>query len=330
MIHFRNIYAIALAVNFVFGTTCFAQQVVTTTVGIRADLEIEAKVLSSELKFCGIIVTNPNGSTELVTLQAPQFKTTLSFTPTIVGSSVLSWKGESSYNGKPENPLVSGVKQLFYNIGELATINKLTQVVTACPGSGTITIVAMPKVQTVAATTVPTPVAIATPVTIVEPAQTQIRFRATANIPTVMNPPIESSAFKAKYSTDSTYRAMVDDFNVNRSKQSLTALRLYSELGDANAQFLYGLAHLEDWTGLYNTKRACYWIRESAVQGLSQARLVLANKAIYSKDCFDVPPTLDEAKTWGQLASMSSERAVKENADKLLQDILRIQITNQR
>jgi hypothetical protein len=27
---------------------------------------------------------------------------------------------------------------------------------------------------------------------------------------------------------------------------------------------------------------------------------------------------------------MSTERAVKENADKLLQDILRIQITNQR
>ena len=123
---------------------------------------------------------------------------------------------------------------------------------------------------------------------------------------------------------------MIDDFNVNRSKQSLTALRLYSELGDANAQFLYGLAHLEDWTGLYDAKRACYWIRESAVQGLSQARLVLANKAVYNKDCFDITPSLDEAKTWAQLASMSTERVVKENAEKLLQDILRIQITNQR
>jgi hypothetical protein len=57
---------------------------------------------------------------------------------------------------------------------------------------------------------------------------------------------------------------------------------------------------------------------------------VLANKAVYNKECFDIAPTLDEAKTWAQLANMSTERAVKENAEKLLQDILRIQITNQR
>jgi TPR repeat protein len=101
-------------------------------------------------------------------------------------------------------------------------------------------------------------------------------------------------------------------------------------LGDANAQFMYGLAHLEDWTGLYDPKRACYWIRESAVKGLSQARLALANKAVYDKQCFDAPPTLDEAKIWAQLAAMSIDRAVKENAEKLLQEIVRFQITNQR
>jgi hypothetical protein len=322
-----NKRALALVLPLALGITSFAQQVVTTTVGSPAKFEIESKVVSAEMKQCSIIVTQPNGSNEVLMLQAPHFKTSLSYIPTMQGTSVVSWKGEYTLNGKVDNPIVGGVKQLFSNIGELVTLSKMSQVGIACPGSGTITIVATPNVQPVTA-----PVAVpvtAIPVT-APPPQAASRFRSTANIPTVMNPPIENSAFKAKYTNDATYRAMVDDFNVNRSKQSLTALRLYSELGDANAQFLYGLAHLEDWTGLYDAKRACYWIRESAIQGLSQARLVLANKAVYNKDCFDAPPTLDEAKTWAQLASMSSERAVKENADKLLQDILRIQITNQR
>jgi len=330
MILLSKIQRFGLTLTLTLGSSTFAQQVITTTVGIKASVEIEAKVVNADLKICGVLITNPNGSTEMVTLLAPQFKTTLSYTPTSQGSSVLTWKGENTYNGKPENEVVSSVKQLFNNIGELVTLSKLSQTVVACPGSGTVTFVATPKIQPVAQI-IPVPAPVVTPLAIAPVApNVPARFRSTANIPTVMNPPIESGSFKAKYNSDSSYREMVDDFNVNRSKQSLTALRPYSELGDANAQFLYGLAHLEDWTGLYDPKRACYWIRESAVQGLSQARLVLANKAIYNKDCFDVPPTLEEAKTWGQLASMSSERAVKENADKLLQDILRIQITNPR
>lgn len=319
--------ALILVLPFALGSTSFAQQVVTTTVGSPAKYEIESKVVRGEMKQCSIVVTQPNGSTEVLILEAPHFKKSLSYIPTMQGTTVVSWKGEYTLNGKVDNQVAGGVKQLFSNIGELVTLSKMTQGAMPCPGSGTITIVATPNVQPVAAA-VAAPVT-APPVT-ASPPHASSQFRSTANIPTVMNPPIENSAFKAKYNNDATYRAMVDDFNVNRSKQSLTALRLYSELGDANAQFLYGLAHLEDWTGLYDVKRACYWIRESAVQGLSQARLVLANKAVYNKDCFDVPPTLDEAKTWAQLASMSSERAVKENADKLLQDILRIQITQQR
>jgi hypothetical protein len=245
------------------------------------------------------------------------------------GTTVFLWKGEYTLNGRVENQIAGSVKQLFDNVGEILSFQKPSQGFFACPDSGTITIVATSSEQP-AVSKAPAPVPTPPQAAATAPTQTPNRFRSTASIPSVMNPPIDNSAFKTKYTNDPTYRAMVDDFNVNRSKQSLTSLRLYSELGDANAQFLYGLAHLEDWTGLYDTKRACYWIRESAVQGLSQARLVLANKAIYNKECFDLPPTLDEAKTWAQLASMSSERAVKENADKLLQDILRIQITNQR
>ena len=314
--------ALAFLLFFALGGATFAQQVVNTKVGMPAKFEIESRVVNADWKQCSIIVTQPNGTNEVIILQAPSFKTSLSYTPTMQGTTVVTWKGENTLNGKVENQVVGGVKQLFSNIGELVTLSKLSQADVACPGNGTITIVATPIAQrAVAPVTAP-------PVT--SPPQPPSRFRSTANIPSVMNPPIENTAFKVKYNNDSTYRTMIDDFNVNRSKQSLTALRLYSELGDANAQFLYGLAHLEDWTGLYDAKRACYWIRESAVQGLSQARLVLANKAVYNKDCFDITPSLDEAKTWAQLASMSTERVVKENAEKLLQDILRIQITNQR
>lgn len=322
-----NKLPIAMVLTSALGTSAIAQQVVTTTVGAATKFEIESKVVNAEMKECSIVVTKPNGSTEVINLQAPNFKTALSYTPTVQGTTVVSWKGEYTLNGKVDNPVVGGVKQAFGNIGELLTFNKLSQGVLPCHGNGTITIVATSKVQpsvALAANTVTAPSVVPAPV------QVPIRLRSTARIPTVMNPPIEPSAFKAKYNNDSTYRTMIDDFNVNRSKQSLTALRLYSELGDANAQFLYGLAHTEDWTGLYDLKRSCYWIRESAVQGLSQARLVLANKAVYNKECFDIAPTLDEAKTWAQLASMSTDRAVKENADKLIQDILRIQITNQR
>lgn len=321
-----NKHALALVLTFAYGGVSIAQQVITTTVGSPAKFEIESKIFSPEIKQCSILVTQPNGATELLVLQEPHFKTSLAYTPTTQGTTVVSWKGEYSLNGKVDNQVAGGVKQIFSNIGELVTLSKLTQGIAACPGSGNITIVATTNLQplpSTAGSSISAQPAAA-------PTQTTGRFRSTANIPTVLNPPIENSAFKAKYNNDATYRAMVDDFNVNRSKQSLTALRLYSELGDANAQFLFGLAHLEDWTGLFDAKRACYWIREAAIQGLSQARLVLANKAIYNKECFDVSPTLDEAKTWAQLASMSSDRAVKENADKLLQDILRIQITNQR
>ena len=318
--------ALAFVLFFAIGSITFAQQVVTTKVGTPAKFEIESRVTNAELKQCSIIVTQPNGANEVMVLQAPTFKTSLSYTPTMQGTALVAWKGENTLNGKIENQVVGGVKQIFGNIGELLTLSKMSELIVACPGNGTITIVAFPDAQPVVA---PVPVPVAVP-PVASPPQTPSRFRSTANIPSVMNPPIENTAFKAKYNNDSTYRTMIDDFNVNRTKQSLTTLRLYSELGDANAQFLYGLAHLEDWTGLYDPKRACYWIRESAVQGLSQARLVLANKAVYNKDCFDVTPSLDEANTWAQLASMSSERAVKENADKLLQDILRIQITKKR
>jgi hypothetical protein len=326
MTHILKKRALAILFFFAWSGTTFAQRVVNTTVGTPAKFEIESRVVNADWKECSIVVTQPNGTDEVVVLKAPSFKTSISYTPTMQGTTVFNWKGENTLNGKVENIVVGGVKQVFGNIGQLITLNKLSEVVVACPGNGTITIVALPNAQRAVAPS-PAPVT-APPVT--SPPQPPSRFRSTANIPSVMNPPIENTAFKVKYNNDSTYRTMIDDFNVNRSKQSLTALRLYSELGDANAQFLYGLAHLEDWTGLYDAKRACYWIRESAVQGLSQARLVLANKAVYNKDCFDSTPSLDEAKTWAQLASMSSERAVKENAEKLLQDILRIQITNQR
>lgn len=190
-----NKRALALVLPFALGSTSFAQQVVTTTVGSPAKFEIESKALNAEMKQCSIIVTQPNGSTEVLMLQAPHFKTSLSYIPTIQGTTVVSWKGEYTLNGKVENQVAGGVKQLFSNIGELVTLSKMTQGAMACPGSGTITIVATPNVQPVAA---PVAVPVTAPPVAAPPPQAPSRFRSTANIPTVMNPPIENSAFKAK------------------------------------------------------------------------------------------------------------------------------------
>jgi hypothetical protein len=147
MIRFSNKCVLALALSVGFGTTSLAQQVVTTRVGLPAKFQIESYVVNAELKQCSIIVTKPSGATEIVILQAPHFKTELSFTPMMQGTTVVSWQGESTLNGKAENIVVGGVKQLFNNIGELVTLKKMVELVVACPGSGTITIVATQGTQ---------------------------------------------------------------------------------------------------------------------------------------------------------------------------------------
>jgi hypothetical protein len=147
----------------------------------------------------------------------------------------------------------------------------------------------------------------------------------TADLPTSFNPPIDQDKLQAITASNPGFRDAIQGYTMKKV-ESVTLMMLQASQGEPYAQFFYGLAHTESWTNIYDKKQACHWFRQSAVAGVSQARLYLATKAFKDKECFDVPPTIEQAKVWAQLASMSTDAFVKADAEKLLQEILRFQI----
>jgi hypothetical protein len=147
----------------------------------------------------------------------------------------------------------------------------------------------------------------------------------TADLPTSFNQPIDQDRLQAISASNPGFRDAIQGYTMKKV-ESVTLMMMQANQGEPYAQFFYGLAHTETWTNIYDKKQACYWFRQSAVAGVSQARLFLATKAFKDKECFDVPPTLEQAKVWAQLASMSTDPIVKADAEKLLQEILRFQI----
>jgi len=314
-------YLIALALSgCVLPAYC---QTLQGAVNKPMQIEILAKASGFDDKPCSVLVVFPDGEKKIFVSSSPDYKIKFEYTPRNDGLMVINWSGEESLDGKPlDNIVEGGVKQIFGNLGEILQFKKLSQTITKCASKGLFNLSVKNEVTR--------PAIASENIETNNNKQYTGEYKATAEAPKTVNNPIESDSFKSKYNSDPNYKLMVDGFNNERSKQSLTLLRSYSEQGDANAQFLFGLAHLEDWTGLYDLRKACYWIRQSAVSGLSQARLVLANRAFNRRQCFDVTPTFEEAKIWAQLASMSSDKIVKENADKLLGDILKAQISGQK
>jgi hypothetical protein len=147
----------------------------------------------------------------------------------------------------------------------------------------------------------------------------------TAELPSAFNPPIDQDKLQAISASNPGFRDAIQGYTTKKL-ESVTLIMIQANQGEPYAQFFYGLAHTETWTNIYDKKQACYWFRQSAVAGVSQARLFLATKAFKDKECFDVPPTLEQAKVWAQLASMSTDSFVKADAEKLLQEILKFQI----
>lgn len=147
----------------------------------------------------------------------------------------------------------------------------------------------------------------------------------TADLPSSFNPPIDQDKLQAISASNPGFRDAIQGYTIKKL-ESVTFIMMQASQGEPYAQFFYGLAHTETWTNIYDKKQACYWFRQSAVAGVSQARLFLATKAFKDKECFDVPPTLEQAKVWAQLASMSTDSFVKADAEKLLQEILKLQI----
>jgi hypothetical protein len=147
----------------------------------------------------------------------------------------------------------------------------------------------------------------------------------TADLPSSFNPPIDQDKLQAISASNAGFRDAIQGYTMKKL-DSVTTMMIQANQGEPYAQLFYGLAHTETWTNIYDKKQACYWFRQSAVAGVSQARLFLATKAFKDKECFDVPPTLEQAKVWAQLAAMSTDSLVKEDAEKLLQEILKFQI----
>jgi TPR repeat protein len=147
----------------------------------------------------------------------------------------------------------------------------------------------------------------------------------TADLPSAFNPPIDQDKLQAISASNPGFRDAIQGYTMKKL-DSVTTMMIQANQGEPYAQLFYGLAHTETWTNIYDKKQACYWFRQSAVAGVSQARLFLATKAFKDKECFDVPPTLEQAKVWAQLASMSTDSFVKADAEKLLQEILKFQI----
>ena len=147
----------------------------------------------------------------------------------------------------------------------------------------------------------------------------------TADLPSSFNPPIDQDKLQAMSASNPGFRDAIQGYTLKKL-ESVTFIMVQANQGEPYAQLFYGLAHTETWTNIYDKKQACYWFRQSAVAGVSQARLFLATKAFKDKECFDVPPTIEQAKVWAQLASMSTDSFVKADAEKLLQEILKFQI----
>jgi hypothetical protein len=149
----------------------------------------------------------------------------------------------------------------------------------------------------------------------------------TAKPPTVLNLPLDNDSFQKLIKSNGGLGLAVQSYMQNQTS-SISALKMYAEGGDPWGQLFYGLAYSDSWTGIANPAESCRWIRESATAGVSSARFFIAQKAYARSDCFSETPTLDQAKTWAELASLSNDQSVKTDALELIQKILKEQLTS--
>lgn len=273
------------------------------------------------LERCSIRVITPGGVPEIVVLTAPNFEHNLRITLQSPGTFQVLWEGVHSLKGKEvANPIEGAVKQLFGNVGELLQFSEPSLSNVACPGSGSL------LVESYQSSTIQSTETIKK-----KPTGLSNGYASSARIPTPpLKKPIEALEFRKRYNEDGQYREMIDGFLVKRSGESLALLSLFADKGDAYAQFLFGKAQTESWTGLSNPSLGCYWIRKAAEGGLSQARMLIATKAFEKSSCFDITPTLEEARIWAELAKLSTDQEIKKSAELLLGKILEAQLSGRK
>lgn len=311
---------------FLIHTCAFSQVAAKVGEPVNLNISVVKDIKNSNLKKCRISIFFPNGEKIFHVLSAPDYKTSFEFIPQLAGKNTVNWVGESDYNF--ENGADKIVRNTLKNIGEILTFKPITELVKGCPSEGSILVIAKENTATIvsldASPIVSSNISASTQAKKTEE-PTQKKMLVTADLPNVFNAPIDQDKLQAITATNPEFKDAIQGFTMKKI-ESVTLMMIQAKQGEPYAQFFYGLAHTEDWTNIYDKRMACYWFRQAAVAGVSQARLYLATKAFKEKECFDVPPTLEDAKIWAQLASMSKDSFVKTEADKILEEIIKKQI----
>jgi len=151
----------------------------------------------------------------------------------------------------------------------------------------------------------------------------------TAKPPSSINPALDNDAFQKLMKSNGGLATAIQGY-LQKQTTSIAQLKTFSEGGDPWAQMFYGLAYGDDWTGITNPAESCRWIKESAAAGVSSARYFIAKKAYVRADCFSETPTLEQAKIWAELASMSNDESIKQDSKELINKILKEQLTGSK
>jgi hypothetical protein len=151
------------------------------------------------------------------------------------------------------------------------------------------------------------------------------KIAVTAVPPPNLNPPLDNDAFQKVMKTNGGLALAIQGY-LQKQTSSIPQLKAAAESGDPWAQMFYGLAYGDSWTGIANPAESCRWIKEAASTGVSSARFFISKKAYIRADCFSETPTLEQAKIWAELASMSNDEVMKQESRELINTILKEQL----
>lgn len=145
-------------------------------------------------------------------------------------------------------------------------------------------------------------------------------LEASAEAPATMKAPLDQSDLLKHSLNDAVFSDLVSMIQ-QKNKGAIPLLLLKAKAGDAFAQTFLGVYYEDGWSEAPDAKAACYWYRRAAEGGVSSARLMVANRALKTPDCFSPRATVMQAYTWVQLAMMSKDKDIKASASALLAEI---------
>ncbi len=143
---------------------------------------------------------------------------------------------------------------------------------------------------------------------------------ASAEAPASMKPALDQADLLKHSVNDAVFTDLISMIQ-QKNKGAIPLLLLKAKSGDVFAQTFLGVYYEDGWSDAPDAKAACYWYRSAAEGGVSSARLMVANRALKTPDCFSPRATAMQAYTWVQLALMSKDSDIKAQASALLTEI---------